>query len=728
MSPDPSLAMELSRTDLPHLVEQAMQTYEQADFTVCEDLCQRILLINPDDFSGNQLLGVLRARQGQLNEAIKFLSKAHEIRPDSKPVIQNIVNVMELGGNYPEALKWLDRQIALKEGRSDLYFRRGHFQLKLGREKEAIGSYCSGLELDRSNLGAAIKLTELYFANADYEVAVEWLEPSLAFHMDKEQAEEGQDESIDLSLSQAHSFMALACLRRAEEKILARGYLEAKGDPVLLYPQLEAGDEATDKSSSIQQDYEQAGEAASKALAYNPDNDEAKIVQGFVYLHKGETDKAQTLANSLVRDHPTRPDALFLLARLIDLEGDDLKSEAAYGKALYMADTNPSPLWQMMKGDAHFRRGRALVRLHRPFAAQAAFQQAAETTAAPALAKPALGALDLGFGTYETGFKRYAQRNPMLSFVHKMGIAKDSSDKLPPSALLNGLHHSDIKWNAIDQVQGKELVLFSENGPVDFLLFARYLPLFGDRLKKLTLLLRPEEASLAKVLAPVRCVSATVLLEGALPEAEVWIAAQNLPFLFGTAKPENVPVPLNLLGYPPSEEKWRAKIIKFNGEGKKRKKRIGLAPIYDHQSGRDLRPNLEDLIKATQNLKDVDYFCLTPVQGKADRALLKKHHIRYFEEAAQNYTELVALTRLMDHVIGADSAALHIAAALGRKSWIILPRSPDWWWGFSGETSPWYPEARLYRPQDGWELTKVLEEIDEDILYEQNQLYAANPD
>ena len=50
-----------------------------------------------------------------------------------------------------------------------------------------------------------------------------------------------------------------------------------------------------------------------------------------------------------------------------------------------------------------------------------------------------------------------------------------------------------------------------------------------------------------------------------------------------------------------------------------------------------------------------------------------------------------------DLVIGADTAPLHIAGALGVPTWVLLPPNPDWRWGLKGEHTPWYPDMRLFR-------------------------------
>jgi hypothetical protein len=83
---------------------------------------------------------------------------------------------------------------------------------------------------------------------------------------------------------------------------------------------------------------------------------------------------------------------------------------------------------------------------------------------------------------------------------------------------------------------------------------------------------------------------------------------------------------------------------------------------------------------------------------------------------AASFRETAEIISGLDLVISVDTAVAHLAASMGKPTWILLPAlGVDWRWGWSGETTPWYPAARLYRqPQPGaW--SSVLDEVERDL-------------
>ena len=84
-----------------------------------------------------------------------------------------------------------------------------------------------------------------------------------------------------------------------------------------------------------------------------------------------------------------------------------------------------------------------------------------------------------------------------------------------------------------------------------------------------------------------------------------------------------------------------------------------------------------------------------------DRAILERHReLRFFGPELKSFSDTAALLSQIDLLISVDTSVAHLAGALGKTTWIMLPLTPDWRWLLNREDSPWYPTARLFRQME----------------------------
>jgi hypothetical protein len=85
--------------------------------------------------------------------------------------------------------------------------------------------------------------------------------------------------------------------------------------------------------------------------------------------------------------------------------------------------------------------------------------------------------------------------------------------------------------------------------------------------------------------------------------------------------------------------------------------------------------------------------------------LSERSDLLHFGDALHDFSETAALIANMDLVISVDTSVAHLAGALAKPLWVMLPFTPDWRWLLDRDDSPWYPTARLLRQDStrSWE-------------------------
>jgi len=89
--------------------------------------------------------------------------------------------------------------------------------------------------------------------------------------------------------------------------------------------------------------------------------------------------------------------------------------------------------------------------------------------------------------------------------------------------------------------------------------------------------------------------------------------------------------------------------------------------------------------------------------------------VEHLGDALETFADTAAVMASLDLIISSDTSLVHLAGALGKPIWILLPYSPDWRWLLDRNDSPWYPTARLFRQAriDDW--SGVVERATEEL-------------
>jgi hypothetical protein len=113
---------------------------------------------------------------------------------------------------------------------------------------------------------------------------------------------------------------------------------------------------------------------------------------------------------------------------------------------------------------------------------------------------------------------------------------------------------------------------------------------------------------------------------------------------------------------------------------------------------------------------DCQYFSLQKDVREADRvALDSSPFIVSFGDGMLDFVSVAALCECMDLVISVDTSLAHLGGALGLRTWVLLPSTPDWRWLRDREDSPWYATVKLYRQKTAGDWNEVLSRVAADL-------------
>lgn len=252
------------------------------------------------------------------------------------------------------------------------------------------------------------------------------------------------------------------------------------------------------------------------------------------------------------------------------------------------------------------------------------------------------------------------------------------------------------------------LLIHAEQGFGDTLQFMRYLFDVQKRVNKFVLECQPELVDLLKQNYPDWVI---ISQDEPLPAFDVHVPLLSLPRVLGL-KPDSQAVPYlqprqALSPSLPVTSSPRIGLVWSSGSTAAlrlyQKKSIALerfAPLFDLK---------------VFDLKGLNWFSL---QVGPDREMLLagNYPLSDLSDKLTSFGETADVIAQLDLVISVDTAVAHLAGAMGKEVWMLLPKVPDWRWGLDSVESPWYPTMRLFRQQEADDWDGVLAELKKALI------------
>lgn len=288
------------------------------------------------------------------------------------------------------------------------------------------------------------------------------------------------------------------------------------------------------------------------------------------------------------------------------------------------------------------------------------------------------------------------------------------------SALYRDWRQSSVPaWLGREPLAGKTVLLRAEQGYGDALQFVRYARLVRERGAKVVLEVHP---ALRRVMSRLEGVAQVISPGEPAGDVDFQCPLMSLPLAFGTTL-ETIPSAQRYLTAEPAlVERWRMRL------GERRCLRVGLVwsgglrpnePEYWSANG---RRNIELQRLTGLDHPRIEYVSLQKGQpAEAEPQELARsgwRGPRLFDQTRElaDFAETAALIENLDLVISVDTATAHLAAALGKPTWILSRFDGCWRWLMSRCDSPWYPSVRLFRQQAPETWDDVVRQVRDELF------------
>jgi tetratricopeptide (TPR) repeat protein len=412
--------------------------------------------------------------------------------------------------------------------------------------------------------------------------------------------------------------------------------------------------------------FEEALTSCDRALALRPDFADAHSNRGNALNVLGRFDEALLSCDRALALRPH-------FAEAHSNRGSALQNLRRFEEALASCDRALALRPDL--AETHSNRGSALQELRRFEEALASFDRAAalrpdfaEAHSNAALCLLLTGDLDRGWRKYEWRWQTDQLRHERRNFAQP-------------------------QWAGSDEVASKTVFVYAEQGLGDTIQFCRYVPLIAARAGRVILEVQRPLLELMQTLAG----GAQIIARGdPLPDFDLHCPLLSLPLAFGTRLATIPAATPYLRAVPQTVKTWDARL------GPRHRPRIGLA-----WSGKPTRKNdwnrsilLKCLLPILDGI-DATFVSVQRDVRDADAELLQKRRdILHFGQELENFADTAALLSNLDLIVSIDTGVAHLAGALAKPVWALLPHVPDWRWLLDREDSPWYPTARLFRQDE----------------------------
>jgi len=633
--------------DEPEITEalrQAVDHHRAGQLDAAERFYKVALARAPDDSDALHFLGVLHHQRGNSAEALRCIAAALKSNPASAEILTNYAFMLDAVGRPAEALAAYDKALIIRPNDVDALFNRGNAQVRLGRFQQAIKSFEDVLAIRADHVGALNNIGTALRKLGRGEEALASFNRALAIH---------PDDVIALN----NCGTALQGLDRHAEA-LTHFDRALFVDPQQIDVQCNRGHALRALGR-----FDEALAAFAAALAVDPGHAPSLFQRGNLLRDLGCQAEAVASYDAALAVEPDNKDALYYRGcALVVLQRLEEAAES-FGRVVAL-DPGFAAAFNHL--------GLVLAQLHRNGEALASFNKAVALAPDNAEFNVNDGIAMLRAGDFRGGWRQYESRL-----------------QLNDGALSRSL--DSVAWRGETPLRGRTILLHAE----DTVQFVRYVAPAIAAGARVMLEVQPE---LVDLMSGIAGVSAVIGRGDKVPGHELNCPLPSLPLAFQTTI-DTIPSTVPYVRAPAQRvQAWTTCLLQVKPP------LVGFlwASDPDSKVGRDRSIALEQFLPALEHPR-ARFISLQAKPRRSDALLLAQQRaVTALSAELRGFTDVAAVISLLDLVVTVDGPIAHLAGALGRPVWILLPFQADQRWMADRDDSPWYPTARLFRqPQSG---------------------------
>ncbi len=426
-------------------------------------------------------------------------------------------------------------------------------------------------------------------------------------------------------------------------------------------------------------------------------------------LTEGRMDEARAHCERHCAVHPDDAEGWYLQGALHGQRGDFRAAEISLRRSLALRDDIP---------DVHRNLAVALQAQGRPCESLAAMCRVLELASATAR------------DWYQLGMQQQAQactRDAIESYTRAIALEADGAEAHLLRALCllqlgdyaRGFAEYEWRWKwkgrtprpmpapewAGESLAGKTILLHPEQGLGDSIQFIRFASLVKAQGARV---LVETHRPLARLLAQCDGIDYLFVDERPVPRFDVHAPFMSLPHLLGITL-DNLPAPVPYVFPPGDVPAGLAARLAEAGDALK----VGLVWAGGPSAKNDhIRSCPWSHFQSLACAHGVHFFSLQKGSAAAEADQLRAYlPLTDLADLCTDFTDTAHAMNALDLLISVDTAPVHLAGALARPVWVLLPTNPDWRWLLDRDDSPWYPTARLFRQRRAGDWEELLERV-----------------